>query len=173
VVDGVVDDIGDGRVVLLLVLDQLRPVAAAEDVVFPPVPLVEGARVDPVQVPHALVEVRQRGFDEEVVVVAHQAAHVDPPPVAAHDSAEDLDEDDAVRRVEDDRLLVVAARRDVVTRAGKDDAVRSSHAATVARADRVVPLRAAFGTRPARPRHVPGTGPASSRRGRPGRVSAA
>jgi hypothetical protein len=162
--DGVVDDIGDGRVVLLLVLDQLRPVAAAENVVLPSVPLVEGARVDPVEVAHSLVEVGQRGFDEKVVVVPHQTAHVDPPAVAAYDAAENLDEDDAVSGVADDRRLVVAAGRDVVTGAGEDDTVRSSHTATVAAAVAVVPSRESFGTGPARPRHVPGTSPVSRER---------
>jgi len=57
VVDGVLDDVLDGRVVLLLVLDHFRPVASAEEVVDAPVPLVEGPGVAAVQVAHALVEV--------------------------------------------------------------------------------------------------------------------
>jgi hypothetical protein len=94
--DGVPDDVLAGRVVLVVALDQLRPVAAAENVVDASVPLVEGSGVAAVQVAHALVEVGLRRLDEEVVVVAHQAADLHLPAVAALDAAEDVEEDDAV-----------------------------------------------------------------------------
>jgi hypothetical protein len=76
VVGRIVDDVLHGRLVLLLRLDQLRPVAAAEEVVLAAVLLVEGARVAAVQVPHARGEVRARGLHDQVVVVSHQAARV-------------------------------------------------------------------------------------------------
>jgi hypothetical protein len=164
VVDGVPDDVLDGCVVLLLALDQLRPVAAAEDVVHAPPALVEGSGVAAVQVAHALVEVRLRRLDEEVVVVPHQAAHVHLPPVAALDPAEDVEEDDAVVVVDDDRRMVVPAGHDVVRAAGEDDAMRPSHVATVAAAKSVVPPRASFGTRLSQPRDVSGTRPVSRER---------
>src|SRR5256885_12694815 len=123
VVDGIVDDVLEGGVVLLLGLDHLRPVAAAEDVVLSSMPLVEGPGVGSVQVPHALVEVGRRGLDEQVVVVAHQAADVHPPPVAAFHPPENVREDDPIFQVERDRRLVVAAGPDVVAGAGEDEAV--------------------------------------------------
>jgi hypothetical protein len=82
VVDRIVDDVLEGCVVLLLGLDHLRPVAAPENVVLASVPLVEGTGVGPVQVPHALVEVGRRSLDQQVVVVAHQAADVHPPAIS-------------------------------------------------------------------------------------------
>src|SRR5438094_1656835 len=156
VMDGVPDDVLAGRVVLVVALDQLRPVAAAENVVDASVPLVEGSSVAAVQVAHALVEVGLRRLDEEVVVVAHQAADLHLPAVAALDAAEDVEEDDAVVVVYNDRRVVVPAGHDVVRGAGKDDAVGPSHAATVAAAEAVVRPRTSFDTRPARPRYVPG-----------------
>jgi hypothetical protein len=54
VVEGIVDDVVDRRLVLLVRLDHLRPVAAAEDVVLPPVTFVEGAGIAAVQIPHSI-----------------------------------------------------------------------------------------------------------------------
>jgi len=58
VVERIVDDVVDRRRVLLVRLDHLRPVPAAEDVILPLVPFVEGARVASVEVAHPLGEVR-------------------------------------------------------------------------------------------------------------------
>ena len=69
-VDGVVEDVVEGVVVLILGLDHLRPEALAEDVVLVPVTFVEGAGILAVEVAHAVGEVGQRGLDEQVVVVA-------------------------------------------------------------------------------------------------------
>jgi hypothetical protein len=132
VVQGVVDDVFDRGLVLLVGLDHLRPVAAAEDVILPLVALVEGPGVATVQVPHSLVEVRLRGLDEQVVVVSHQAAHVGAPAVAPFDPAQDVEEDDPVAIVHHDRRVVVAADPDVVVRAGLEVAEGSSHRPKVA-----------------------------------------
>ena len=113
-VKGIVDDVFDRGLVLLVRLDHPGPVAAAEDVILPLVAFVEGAGVAAVQVPHPVGEVRQRGLDEEVVVIPHQAAHVRAPAVAPFDPAEDVEEDDPVSIVHDDRSVVVAADPDVV-----------------------------------------------------------
>jgi hypothetical protein len=71
VVERVVDDVVDRRLVLLVRLDHLRPVAATEDVILPLMPLVEGAGIAAVEVPHPVGEVRQWCLDEEVVMIAH------------------------------------------------------------------------------------------------------
>jgi len=97
-----------------------------------PMALVEGARVRAVEVAHAVGEVGRRRFDEEVVVVSHQAANVDAPAVAAFDSPDDVGPDDAVPVVEDDRALVVSPGRDVVDRAGREVTARAAHSANVA-----------------------------------------
>ena len=131
-VQGIVDDVFDRGLVLLVGLDHLRPVAAAEDVILPLVALVEGPGVAAVQVPHSLVEVRLRGLDEQVVVVPHQAAHVSAPAVAPFDPAQDVEEDDPVAIVHHDRRVVVAADPDVVVRAGLEVTEGSSHRPKVA-----------------------------------------
>jgi putative intracellular protease/amidase len=127
VVDRVVDDVFNRGLVLLLRFDHLRPEPAAEDVVAPAVALVERPCVGTVEIAHPIGEVRDRGFDYQVVVVTQEAARVHPPAVTALDAAQDVHEDHAVPVVGDDRLLVVPARRDVVVRAGGEVTMRSTH----------------------------------------------
>jgi hypothetical protein len=99
----------------------------AEDVVLAAVPFVEGAGVLAVQVAHAVGEVRQRGLDEEVVVVAEQAAGVEAPAIVALDPAQNLEEDPPVVVVLEDRSIVVALRPDVVVGAGCEETMWTSH----------------------------------------------
>jgi hypothetical protein len=128
VVDRVLDDVLEGLLVLLFGLDHFRPVPPAEDMVLAGVPVVEGAGVLAVQVAHAVREVRERCLDEQVVVVAEQAARVQPPAVAPAYPAQDVGEDGAVGVVAEDRLVVVALRNDVVVRAFGEVAAGSAHA---------------------------------------------
>ena len=88
-VDRVVEDIVEGVVVLLFGLDHFGPEPLAEDVMPPAVPFVEGAGVLAVEVAHAVGEIRQRRFDDQVVVIAHQAACVQLPAVALPASCND------------------------------------------------------------------------------------
>jgi hypothetical protein len=157
VVEGIVDDVLDRRLVLFVRLDHLRPVAAAEDVILPSVPLVEGTGVAAVQVPHPVREVWQRGLDEEVVVVPHQAAHVCAPAVAPFDTAQDVEEDDAVFVIQHDRRVVVATDPDVVVGTGSEVTVGPSHRSKVAPRKPLSPRCDGFAPRPARSCHVPGT----------------
>jgi hypothetical protein len=159
VVDGVLGDVLDRGLVLILALDELRPEAPAEDVVDASVALVESARVPAVEVTHAVGEVRLGRLDEQVIVVAHQAARVKAPTIALHHAVQETDEEGAVIVVDDDRRLVVPPRRDVVQRARGEIAPWSAHAATVALAGAPDGARAPSGTGPLRLRHVPGTGP--------------
>jgi len=125
--DRVVDDIGERRFVLLLGLDEFRPEPAAEDVIAATVSTIERARVLAVEVAHAVGEIRQRRFDDQVVVIAHQAAGVQLPAVAAHDPVQDANERVPVRVVEDDRRVVVAPRRDVVVGACDERTAFATH----------------------------------------------
>jgi hypothetical protein len=127
VVDGVREDVLEGLVVLLFGLDLFRPEASPEDVVLPGVTVVEGAGVLAVEVAHPVGEVRERRLDEQVVVVAEQAAGVETPAVAPADPSQDQDEDGPVPVVAEDRLVVIAFRSDVVEGAGGEIATRSSH----------------------------------------------
>jgi hypothetical protein len=162
VVERVVEHVFDRGRVLLLRFDQLRPEAPAEDVVASSVALVEGPRVAAVQVAHAVREVRFRRLDDQVVVVAHQAADVDPPLVPLHDPVEDLEEDDAVAVVQHDRCVVVAARRDVVKRAGCEVSPWAGHrpdgSPDEVRRPRLRHFRHRSGVAPSRARHRTGHG---------------
>jgi hypothetical protein len=126
--DRVVEDVVERAVVLLFGLDDFRPETAAEDVILPPVSLVEGAGVLAVEVAHARGEVGDRRLDDEVVVVAEQAAGVETPPVAPPHTSQDLHEDRAVPVVGENRVVVVPLRADVVVGAGLEVAERTSHA---------------------------------------------
>jgi hypothetical protein len=90
-------------------------------------PLVEGPCVGAVQVSHPIGEVGGRRFEDEVVVVAHEALHVQAPAVSALDAAEDVPEDAAILAVEHDRRPVVAFRPDVIVGPGGEVAARTSH----------------------------------------------
>jgi hypothetical protein len=127
VVSRVVDDVGDGLLVLLLGFDQPRPEAATEDVVAATVPLVEGACVGAVQVSHAVREVGGGSLEDEVVVVPHQALHVQAPAIPALDAPEDVEENASVLPVENDRRAVVALRPDVVMSSGGEVTARATH----------------------------------------------
>jgi len=127
VVDGVVEDVVERPLVLLFGLDRLGPEPAAEDVVGTAVSFVEGARVLAVQVAHAFGEVRQRRLDEQVVVVAEEAAGVQPPAIAPADPLQDPDEDGPVPVVGEDWRAAVPFRPDVVVGARDGVTERSSH----------------------------------------------
>jgi hypothetical protein len=157
VVERVVHDVVDRCLVLVVRLDHFRPVAVAEDVVLPLMAFVEGAGVGAVQIPHPIGKVREWGLDQEVIVIAHQAAHVSEPAVAPLDPAQNVEEDDPVSIVEDDRRVVVAPDPDVVVGARGEVAVGPSHLPKVALGKPAGPRSDAFAPRPTRSRHVPGT----------------
>jgi hypothetical protein len=126
-VDRIVDDVLERRLVLVLRLDQLRREAAAEDVVAAAVPLIERTCVLAIEVAHAVRKIRKRRLDDEVVVVAHQAARVQLPAVSARDATQDVDERVAILVVEHNRRAVVAARRHVIVGASGDETGLATH----------------------------------------------
>jgi hypothetical protein len=157
VLQRVVEDVSERLLVLVLGLDHVRPEALAEDVVLAPVTLVERARILSVEVAHPLGQIRERCLDEEVVVVAEQAARVKAPAVVAAHAPQDLQKDGAVPVVEEDRRVVVPFRPDVVEGAGLEVTKRPAHASTVGddACNRCTGARS--GARPSQTRHVPGT----------------
>ena len=67
---------------MVLVFDNPGREALAEEVTPALVAAVEGLRVDAVEAAHAVGEAPELGFDDQVVVVRHQAEGVDPPVVS-------------------------------------------------------------------------------------------
>jgi hypothetical protein len=143
---------------MLVRLDQPRGKTLAEDVVAASVECVEGASVLAVEIAHSGGEVRVRRLDEEVVVVAHQAAGVEAPAVPADHAPKLVQENAAVVVVQKTQVLVVAAGRDVVPRAGGEIATGACHTSTVALASFCRHRPDGLGTGSLQPRHVPVTG---------------
>jgi hypothetical protein len=83
-------------------------------VVAAAVSAIERARVLAVEVAHPVREVGEWGLDDEVVVVAHEAARVHFPAVATHDAVQDANERVPVGVVDHNRRVVVARGPDVV-----------------------------------------------------------
>jgi len=88
---------------------------------------VEALRVASVQVAHAVREIGLGRLDDQVIVVAHQAADVHEPPVAPRDAPDQVDEERTVVVVQEDRAAVVPPCRDVVEAARDEVAARSRH----------------------------------------------
>jgi hypothetical protein len=130
--DGVLQDVLQRSLQMLIGFDQSRREALAEDVVAASVERVEGAGVLAVEIAHPGGEIRLRGLDDEVVVVAHQAAGVEAPAVPPRHAAQLVEEDAPVVVVHEAQLLVVPTRRHVVPGAGGEVAAGSRHPATVA-----------------------------------------
>lgn len=82
-------DVVEGVVVLLFGLDHPGPEPLAEDVMLAAVPLVEGTGVAAVEVAHPIGEVGQGGLDDQVVVIAEEAACVEAPAIAPADALQD------------------------------------------------------------------------------------
>src|SRR5437764_4383058 len=99
---------------------------------FPLVPTVERLRIDAVEAVAAVGELVAQGFDDEVVVVCHQAEGVDEPVVALHHVCEEPQEEPAVVVAAENRGPVDPTRADV-ERAVWEDLSRQSacHASTV------------------------------------------
>jgi len=77
--DCVLEDVLDRPGQVLVVLDEPRREAVAEEVAPAPVAAVERLRVGSVEALQAVREPPELGLDHEVVVVRHQAEGVDAP----------------------------------------------------------------------------------------------
>ena len=58
-----------------------RFVPALEEVTCSPMPLIENLRIESIQLSHADGKIAIRGFNEDVVVIAHEAVRVTDPVV--------------------------------------------------------------------------------------------
>jgi hypothetical protein len=106
--------------------------AAAEEMAGTPVAEVEALGVRTVQELHAGGELRLGGFEDEVIVVRHQAEGVHRPLVAAHAAGEQRQEAEPVVVVPVDRAAVDAARRDVEEPIGKRGPEHTRHETNLA-----------------------------------------
>jgi hypothetical protein len=120
-------DVASGIGQVVVVADEQRVEAAAEDRAVAAEPLVEVARVHR---PEAMHEVRQAAVgasDEQVVVVAHQAVRASTDAGALTSLRDELEEPPAVGRDVEDRSPPGAAIHHVMPGAGDVDPVRATH----------------------------------------------
>src|SRR6185503_15452804 len=71
-------------------IDQNGVITPLEYVSGPQMATVEALSVNAIQLPHAVRQVRLRGFDEQVIVIAHQTVSVTPPTQVSDDFLENL-----------------------------------------------------------------------------------
>jgi hypothetical protein len=107
--DWVQDDTAAYLEKVAVFLDQDGLVPALEQVTRPAVPLVDELGEDAVQLPHADVEIAVRGFNEETVVIGHEAVCVAGPVVACIHVLERVQEIIAVMVVLEYKFPFVAA----------------------------------------------------------------
>jgi hypothetical protein len=134
--DGVVEDVLDRALEMLLGLDHPAREAVPEEVAPALVPPVEPLRVDAVEPLHPERQVLPRRLEDEVIVVVEQAERVHPPAEAPHDLVQQREELPAVVVVEEDRALLDAPRRDVEEAVGEQRAQRPGHVADASRGRR-------------------------------------
>jgi hypothetical protein len=127
----VVDDVAADRAELVLVLDLAAPEALAEQVAPPAVASVESLRVAAVELLEARGKLGDGRFDDEVVVVRHQAERVQAPVVLADDEAEQAEEGAAIVIVPVDRDPPGTPGSDVERAVREDVSRQSSHPCNV------------------------------------------
>src|SRR5436190_10928669 len=99
---------------------------------LPRVPAVERLGIDAVEAVAAIGELVAKGFDDEVVMVRHQAEGVDEPVVALHHVCEEPQEEATVVVTAKDRCSVDPTGADVEDAVGEDVARQvAGHASTV------------------------------------------
>lgn len=125
--DRVLEHVAAELLVVTVVLDDLRRVAARPQ--WPeaiPAP-VEGLGIDAVQVLHAACEIRLRRFDDEVVMRRHEAVGVETPAEPSRDALQQIVEPASIELVTDDRASCDSARPRVVVGVRALDSVCSRH----------------------------------------------
>jgi hypothetical protein len=108
------DDIARKLEQVGLALDEDGPEAAVEKVSFMPVAPVEPLRVHTVQPLHAERDVAVRRFDQEVIVVRHQAVRMASPFTQLDDLTQELEKPKPIANIGVDLQLSDAARRHVI-----------------------------------------------------------
>ena len=90
-------------------LNEDRFVPALEQMTCPLMTFIKQLRIDTVQLPHTQGEIAVRRFDQEVIVIIHQAVGMTEPVIPFIDVLEGVQEVDAVLVVFENGLLFIAA----------------------------------------------------------------
>lgn len=105
--------------------------SALEKVAVPLVSFVKKLGINPVKLSHAEGKVAIGGFDQEMIVVAHEAVGVAQPVISFVDMLKGVEEVLAVLVVFEDSLFFVAARGNMIHSAGVFYAKGAGHGANV------------------------------------------
>ena len=112
--DWVLEHVGTALLEMVLSIDHVDGVPAAEEVAPPTVALVEALRIAAVQTSHPLRQIRLVGLHYQVVVRGHQTKRMAGPGVTRNDASEQRQERLAVDVIGVDRGVVDATVCDVV-----------------------------------------------------------
>jgi hypothetical protein len=99
-----------------------------EHVAHPSVATIEALRVDLIEPLHTARQVGLGGFDEQVVVIIHQAISVESPELLGDLAAEQIEERCAVLFIAKDVLARISPRGDVIQRSSEFQTQRTGHA---------------------------------------------
>ena len=113
-------------------LNEDRFVPALEQMPRPLMTFIKKLRIDAVQLPHTQGEIAVRRFDQEVIVVVHQAVSMTEPVIPLIDVLERVQEVDPVLVVFENGLLFIAARGDVIDSTGVFYAEGAGHEGNLA-----------------------------------------
>jgi len=94
---------------------------------------VEALRVDLIEPRHASCQIGLGGFNEELVVIGHQAVCVESPALLCDLAAEEIKKRCAVAIIAKDVLARISARGDVIQGAREFQTQRTGHAAMLIR----------------------------------------
>jgi hypothetical protein len=92
---------------------------------------VVSLRIAAIQLAHAEGESGLRSFEEEMIVIVHQAVGMAAPPIAIDHIREEREKLRAVSIIADDVLAGIAPTGDMIDGSGKLDAERTCHGARV------------------------------------------
>src|SRR3989454_7681449 len=112
-------------------IDEQALIATAKQGTVPPVGAVEPLSIQSVEVAHDAGQIAQRGLEEQVVMGGHAAVGKDLDLPSAVNVLEKVEEAVVIGVPKEDRPALQAAVHDMVVGAGKLDAQRSSHSASL------------------------------------------
>ena len=113
-------------------LNEDRFVSALEQMTYPLMTLIEKLSIDAVQLPHPQRKIAIGCFDQEVIVVVHEAVGMTEPIIPLIDMLECVQEVDAVLVVFENGFLFIAAGGYVIDGTGVFYTKGAGHAVTLA-----------------------------------------
>ena len=118
---------------MAVLLNENRFISSLEEMAGPLMPLIEELRINAVQLTHAQGKIAVGRFDQEMVMIVHEAVGVADPIVPFIDVLERIQKVDAILIVFEDGLLFITAGSDMIDSTGVFYAERTAHTGTLAK----------------------------------------